>query len=155
MNRFPDGFFDISSLDRLEAANGINIFKELALSSKCRPISIAQTIQLDPKASEKTVSRYKQKEACNRALFGAWVHRKSSLAPTWTNLLKVLRTMNIQASVEHIREFFRWVPLVERKKRPEEAKYPQDLVKGQLLTKPQLGEVSIGKIPGKVHWSIQ
>ena len=95
------------SLDRLEAATGINIAKKLSLEPLCRPDSLAEAMKLKQEVSAGILQSYTKREDCNRALIEAWstsLHG-SGLQPTWGNLLDVLQKFNLQDTVQRMKEY--------------------------------------------------
>ena len=83
----------MSALMRLKALTGIDILEELA--SKHLYIMLANSIQL------------KLNTYVYSGIFEAWLVGHSPLAPTWGNLLQVLRDINMEDLAKCIEQFFR------------------------------------------------
>ena len=101
---FPDGHFDMSALGRLEVA-GIPIFNKLA------PNFLSMALGLNfPLSIFDNLRKENNPVEGSRAMMKAWVSGKSSLPPTWKELLEKLRFIDMRELAQEIEHFFNRKP---------------------------------------------
>ena len=84
---FPNGRFSMSAFTRLKVLTGIDIVNELDIHT------LVQLILNMPNSCAE--------------VFEEWLAGQSPLAPTWENLMQVLKSIDMEDMAEHIEQFFR------------------------------------------------
>ena len=122
-SQFPDGHFSMSALACLKALTSIDILSEL--QSNCLDIMVATSLQLNKERLLRTYGH--DPKDCYKAIFEEWLAGQSPLAPTWENLLQVLRDIDMEDLAKRIEQFFQSTTK-SRKKELEVMGEEKDLV---------------------------
>ena len=107
---FPNGCFSMSAFARLKVLTDIDVQNELDIHT------LVQQIQY----------RHNTPNSCAE-VFEEWLAGQSPLAPTWENLLQVLRDLNREDLAKHIEQFFQ-SPTESKKKASEVMGEEKELV---------------------------
>ena len=103
----------------MEELTGINILNELA--SKNLHITLANVIQLNLRSYEHSM------HDSFAGVFEEWLAGQSPLAPTWENLLRALRDIDMDDLAKRIEQFFQ-SPTESRSKKSEVTGEKKELV---------------------------
>ena len=99
---FPDGYFNMGALDRLEKVAGIPIFGKLA------PKLLEMVSTLD--FHDSIVGNIRNENSPvdgTKAMFKAWLSDESSLPPSWQVLLEILQAIKMGELAQEIEYFFK------------------------------------------------
>ena len=101
VNLFPDGHFDMSSLDRLEKGAGITIFNKLAPKF----LEMALALEFDETTLDSLKIENNPVEGTKDTM-EAWLSGESFLPPTWQVLLEKLQVIEMGEVAQEIEHFF-------------------------------------------------